>query len=573
VKVANKRNDKLFLHRISRDVPSTTQRARPSSDVPDWVSIFPPRRQWHSFRPRDRRERASPDRDPKERLPRASSSLNLESLLRAVLTLRRRTPQAAWVEKLNQKVVAIQDRVLSQQAFTFQAPRVHPAPKDRKKHEYRPLAVFSPEDKIIEGLTARYLRDTLDPALRPSCLAFRCRRGQAPAPDIHYALEQILKMNRRHRKTGMFVAECDIKGFFDCVSHEVARTALDELVRDARRKAPKLRIHNRARQIFEAYLGVYSFSDNVLGSALPALQRRYSQLQFKWPAEELKHLHGTETLPRIGVPQGGALSNFIANAVLHSADKELDRLKRRLGRSFRYLRYCDDMVLLAYDREVCQAAFELYCRVLERLKLPIHPPSCVQAYSREFWGGKSNAPYHWRRPHSGNEVPWIQFVGYQVRYDGLLRLRPKSLKKQFKKMTTAADELLATLNPGRSRPGEITAFAPGISKNQREILHRFRMKLISMAVGRRELGQQLSEPMPMCWARGFKGLVGKKLISGALKALDRHRERQIRRVKRRLSQLPQPPDPGRKRRKRGGAHRYYGHPFSYWAQFQPPASR
>jgi hypothetical protein len=48
--------------------------------------------------------------------------------------------------------------------------------------------------------------------------------------------------------------------------------------------------------------------------------------------------------------------------------------------------------------------------------------------------------------------------------------------------------------------------------------------------------------------------------------LDRHRERQIKRVSRGISKLPLPSP--RKGRKSADAHKYYGRPFSYWAQFR-----
>jgi hypothetical protein len=91
------------------------------------------------------------------------------------------------------------------------------------------------------------------------------------------------------------------------------------------------------------------------------------------------------------------------------------------------------------------------------------------------------------------------------------------------------------------------------------------MKLISMSIGRRRLGPPLDGTLPMCWTNGFRGLVGRRLVSNHLKDLDRHRENQIRRVERRLDALSLPVPKGTKI---SGVHRYYGFPFSYWAQFR-----
>jgi hypothetical protein len=555
VSLAKKRNDRLFLHRISKDFPHAEDTKLPIG-MSDVLGIFPPRRHWHSFRPRCRRQTPA-------------ANLNLGALFNAVICLRNETPNAPWVAKLEKRLEAIRKRVLSRAKFRFGTPRIHAAEKSAKERTYRPIAEFSLDDKIVDSLTARYLRRQLDAALSPSCLAFRCSQRNQPPPTIHDALDKILQANSRHQVTGQSVAECDIKGFFDCVSHGIARGAVRQLITDARKRYPTLSIDRRAMRIFNAYLNAYSFSVNVAKTAQASLQKRKPGAKFKWPKDDLVHLHGKAELPNIGVPQGGALSCLIANAVLHRADKELNRLEGQLGKgSFVYLRYCDDMILLAQDRKVCKKTYSRYCRSVKRLRLPIHPPKDVGKYSKEFWDGKSNKPYRWAKPNDGEGIPWIQFVGYQVRYDGTMRVRLKSLKKHFRKLTEASDGLLAALNPGPKKLGAVPPFAPGLRKNALQVRHRFHQKLISIAVGRRRLHQALDETMGMCWANGFRGLLGKKIISSSLKALDRHRERQIQRVIRRLKPLP--PSKSSEHQKSEARHvlGFYGFPFSYWAQFQ-----
>ena len=367
----------------------------------------------------------------------------------------------------------------------------------------------------------------------------------------------------------MFVAECDIKGFFDCVSHEVARASVDELIRDARRKRSGLTIHPRALEIFDSYLRGYSFLRNIKRRQSYLLANRDRLGEFRWPIVDLRAFHNGAEPDDVGVPQGGALSCFIANAVLHGADKQLDRLRRAERKAYSYLRYCDDMILLSRDEAVCNKAFECYQRSLKEKLLPVHPPVAIEGYSPGFWEGKSKAPYRWGSKKADGEIPWIQFVGYQIRHDGLVRVRPSSIEKQRKKITRVADELLKVLNPGPRTGRIIPPFAATLRKTNRQILHRLRQKLISMAVGRVRLGREELEPLPMCWASGFRGLVGKQITPLALKRLDNHRERQIQRVSRRL-----------KLRKNERSHdsqarsvlRYYGRPFSYWGQFNHSVS-
>jgi hypothetical protein len=171
------------------------------------------------------------------------------------------------------------------------------------------------------------------------------------------------------------------------------------------------------------------------------LHKRDAQGTFKWPEQELRQLYRSTALPPIGVPQGGALSCLIANAVLHRGDKAIAQSKRQHGMPLLYLRYCDDMILIATTPSACAAACAAYQRTLRSLLLPVHPPQAVRHYDKQFWEEKSKCPYEW----SVTGVPWIQFVGYQVRHDALLRIRPSSLKKQITAVTKTTDRLLNTL--------------------------------------------------------------------------------------------------------------------------------
>jgi hypothetical protein len=122
-------------------------------------------------------------------------------------------------------------------------------------------------------------------------------------------MDILLAQRQVHANRGLFVAECDIKGFFDCVAHHVAERALDELIADAKRKNPNFNVHPRALEIFEAYLACYSFLRNVRQGAELELKRRRPEATYPWYEDELRHLHGADaTLERIGVPQGGALT-------------------------------------------------------------------------------------------------------------------------------------------------------------------------------------------------------------------------------------------------------------------------
>lgn len=549
VKLAGQRHDRMFLHNISRDCPSPSPAKPPNWGDKTPMEIFPPRRLWHRFRAREGARNGS------------AADINIAALVKAVMTLRRTTPNAVWVRNLATVILRIRQRALDSRSFRFGKPTIIAEEKEPGTNIYRPLAVFALEDKIVDRQTGCYFRRAFDRLLCASCLAFRCSRRGAQAPTIHDALERILTFRSTSKLSQIFVAECDIRGFFDCVPHSLALSTLQDLVRkhDQTGAAP---IDPRAIRIFDAYLKSYSFQNNIKLDAELKLRSKKPKARFKWPEAELADLHGKRTLREIGVPQGGALSCLIANAMLHSVDLELEQLAQRNPSKLLYLRYCDDMILLAAQKRICDGALALYCERVEQLGLLIHPPKAVGAYGKDFYSGKSHLSYPWGPGKSS--IPWIQFVGYQVRHDHLVRVRLRSLKKQRRRMTKISDEVLKALNPGRKRRGQVPAMSTGIRRSSRQVEHRAQQRLISLSVGRRQLGQSLSQIMPMCWCNGFRGLQNRKLVGSSLKMLDRHRHRQIARIRRRLDSLKLP-----KTEAVNKEHMldFYGLPFSYWGQF------
>jgi hypothetical protein len=547
IKLAKRRHDRAFLHNIRKDHPPAHGFGPQNwGEIP--TNIFPPRRKWHRYRP-----------VASKRGIRPSLDISVHALFRATLKLKAEEPSAPWVKNLNLVVARIQRRALRTKKIDFAQPTITPMAKSPSSHEYRALVVFRLEDKIIDCLTARYLRESLDNLLSKSCLAFRCRNGATAPPTIHDALRQIMEAKDRAQGAALFVAECDIKGFFDCVSHKLVLSSFYDLIKTAHQKNPSFEIDFRSVEILKAYLRAYCFSRDVYGSRQANAQLRSinPKAQYKWPREDLKILYRGHPLRGIGIPQGGALSCFIANVVLHAADQAVDNARRE-NPSLLYLRYCDDMILISADMKSCENTFKKYCAVLKKLNLPIHPPKPVLLYSDRtnrlaFWMGKSNKPYRWSKA-ADNGIPWIQFVGYQVRYDGLVRIRPRSLKREFRKLSAASSEMLRAIDPSR---------LDAIRKSRLQISHRFRTRLISMAVGRRKLGPAIESPLPMCWTNGFRGLLSQRFVLQPLKALDRHREQQVKRIDRALAavRLPKTTD------KKSKAYRYYGAPFSYVGQF------
>jgi hypothetical protein len=214
---------------------------------------------------------------------------------------------------------------------------------------------------------------------------------------------------------------------------------------------PDLTLDPRAEHIFRAYLQCYTFPRNVLEETTPLLRQEHANGEFPWPEDALHKHHANPRSGAIGVPQGGALSCIIANLVLDLADKRIRAVQEQFPDQIQYFRYCDDMILLARRESHCQEAFQAYLNALDELKLPYHEPKSVETYNKRFWNEKSKNPYCWTGRKGSGCVPWVQFVGYQVRYDGLVRIKKKSLEKQILKLRNVTDHVKFGLGckPGR----------------------------------------------------------------------------------------------------------------------------
>jgi hypothetical protein len=216
---------------------------------------------------------------------------------------------------------------------------------------------------------------------------------------------------------------------------------------------------------------------------------------------------------RIGVPQGGAVSGVIANLVLNQADEAV-------GAGLHYFRFCDDTLFVANTRKQCQKGMDAYLSALVKLNLPYHPPQKTRFYDKSFWDQKSKAPYCWTGRKWFGCVPWVQFIGYQVRYDGLMRVREKSVEKQKKRLREVTDEAVRGL-VDLNRRG--VAIHRTWDKAVWSVYHR----LTSTGVGRVRKGQP-SIPKPKCWTAGFKVLHGKPVATRPMQLLDHERERLAR---------------------------------------------
>lgn len=320
-----------------------------------------------------------------------------------------------------------------------------PGKDDRFVTSFRTL-----EDKVILRQVAKYLRRLFDGRLSDACYSFR----QDGSVDHTTAVKALVAFRREHAGETLFVAECDIRKFFDVIDHDVARRAFA-------RMAKGMQVDPRAVRAVDAYLAAYTSTETLLAGASergrPACAAYVAKIR-----DALSALPDGARGRAVGIPQGGALSGLIANWVLDEADRHV----RRGGTDgVFYARYCDDIVIVHTDRHGCRLALDRYLRAMKRLRLPVHPPAGRIPYGPGFFDVKSKHPYAWReipprrrspgRTHGGKlpgargAAPWVGFLGNQIGPRGEVRVRRDSVDRHLLALRQACRRMLGIFHAVR----------------------------------------------------------------------------------------------------------------------------
>lgn len=423
-----------------------------------------------------------------------------------------------WYQNLRKYIFEIKLRVFQDSSLQFEEPCIIPQPKEKNSKEMRPIADFNLSDKLILGITNKYLTSIFDNKFLECSTAFRQSIGDKRAPKHHDVISEIRNFRILHNNTNLYVAECDIKKFFDCVYHQVIRKRYLEIKKEF--VESNIIIAPTAELIFEKYLDAYSFNRNVMSKNVDTnywLEHDKVGSKFGWvDTLVVKYSEGSLGNERIGIPQGGALSGLMVNIIMHNIDQRIMDLGRHDSK-FLYKRYCDDMVIIHDDHIKCQQIFEEYKKALTDNSLEYHPPhELKRRYSKTFWGDKikSRNTYYWGERPLENLQPqskWISFLGYMINYKGDLKIRKKSFDKQKTKHEKELKKVIYKLKD---------VLPEKIEKQRYSILYSFESKLFSMAVGKVNLSNYKNESTKMCWGDGFKLIENNKFVQQQLKELD-----------------------------------------------------
>lgn len=358
------------------------------------------------------------------------------------------------------------------------------------------------EDKVILSLSAKYLRSKLDPLLSNRCYSFR----QDGSVDHLSAVGALVDFRKQHPGEDLWVAECDIRKFFDTIDHSIALASFDRL---AKGKG----VDPVARAVLVAYLDVYTSLETLVKGAKEK-SREKCRVYVEKIREALDTL-GERPDARVGVPQGGALSGLIANWVLSAADRAVER---KLKDGF-YARFCDDIVIVSGSKHDCLLARNRYLRAMKRLRLPVHPMKNNLVYGPGYYEAKSKGPYRWVAAAHGERVlrgtaPWVSFLGNQVNADGEVRVRASSIQKHQVALTAERDRALWLINNCVLRKGV----------TPRGVARALATRIVSKGVGYLRSGPFAAGNGEMSWMSAFDRIEG-LAAERQLRALDSWRQR------------------------------------------------
>lgn len=237
---------------------------------------------------------------------------------------KRRSAGTAMFEHHLERELLRLERELNAGTFRFSGYRSfeirEPAPRVIRAAPYR--------DRVVHHALCAQLEPLLERGMIED--SYACRVGKG----THAALARV----ERFMRGGGWVVKLDVRKYFYAIDHAILLAQLERRVADPRVMA-------LVRQLLETYDASGELAYPMPGSAGDEVPR-----------------------PR-GLPIGNLTSQLFANAFLTPVDRFIkDELRVR-----RYVRYMDDLVLIAPDRETARRWLsELIPRLLEIRLLP-HP--------------------------------------------------------------------------------------------------------------------------------------------------------------------------------------------------------
>ena len=188
----------------------------------------------------------------------------------------------------------------------------------------RPLGIPSYEDKLVQGAMAEVLNEIYEN------IFLDCSYGFRPHRNCHQAISQInwLLMTKKIN----FILDCDVKGFFDNVDHNILMELLEIIIADK----------------------------NFL---------RYIKRFLKAGIMEDMRVYESDK----GTPQGGLISPILANVYLHYVLDEwfIKEIVPRLKGEAYLIRYADDFIIMFQYENEAKRVYEVLVKRMKKFKLEL----------------------------------------------------------------------------------------------------------------------------------------------------------------------------------------------------------
>lgn len=212
--------------------------------------------------------------------------------------------------------------------------------KDYQPGKYHSFYVHEPKkrlisaapfrDRVVHHALCNITTPYFEKRFIPTSYANRVGKG------THRALDECQRLARRYK----YVLQCDVKQFFPSIDHALLKNGLQNMLLD-----------NSALWLIE----------RILASGVGVLSEEYTMVYFA--GDDLFALHR----PR-GLPIGNLTSQWWANCYLN----QLDQFVKRELSCKAYLRYVDDFLLFADDKQTLWNWRKEVVGQLKSLRLTIH---------------------------------------------------------------------------------------------------------------------------------------------------------------------------------------------------------
>lgn len=247
----------------------------------------------------------------------------------------------------------------------------------------RPLGIPAYEDKLVQGAMTNVLNEIYEN------IFLDCSYGFRPNKNCHQVIKYINQTIMTKKVN--YILDCDIKGFFDNVDHEILMKCLEIIIDDKN---------------FLRYIKRFLKSGIM---------------------EDMQYFESDK-----GTPQGGLISPILANVYLHYAldlwftNQIIPKLK---GEAY-LVRYADDFIIMFQYEEEAKKVYEVLIERMKKFKLELAEDKTRILPFGRFKGTKDN----------------FDFLGFTF-YNGKTstgKYRPviKSSKKKLKQKRTNAKKWL-----------------------------------------------------------------------------------------------------------------------------------